>query len=484
MVGWWKGEGNANDSISTNNGTLSPTGVSYAPGMVGQAFRFDGANGYVQIPDADPLKPANVTIEAWVWLDPDLPANNGEQIVFKKNTWSAWFEGYSLLKIPIDNGDGTSSDRFQFCVSRQGDQVAINSQTIAQRGVWYHVAATYDGNQSILYVNGVAEASATPGFALDYGTDPVYIGTTGTWAPYLNMFGGIIDEVSIYNRALGSNELAAIYSAGSAGKCPTPVIVTQPASQSVMEGAEADLSVVAAGTGPLAYQWMFNGAVLPASTNATLAITNIHVSQAGSYTVVVSSPNGSVTSSNALVTVVERSVLIYTYSGTEKTTGGGSENSYTYSGQLFYFPDQTNGAFVGWATIGGKKQYWISPFSNYQLIVVTGRAGHAYSLLGRAGQGLDSSGRPQLWSYLHKGRNTRLTIARGTTFEFPSTFAFTGVHADTNSQTGKMTLSEATSTFMFSPNMTQSANNGGMTLLDLINGLSNALVQQGYLLQP
>ena len=65
--------------------------------------------------------------------------------------------------------------------------------------MWYHVAATYDGNQSVLYVNGAAEASATPGFALDYDTTPLFIGTTGTWSPYLNMFGGIIDEVSIYN---------------------------------------------------------------------------------------------------------------------------------------------------------------------------------------------------------------------------------------------------------------------------------------------
>jgi hypothetical protein len=112
---------------------------------VGLGFRLDGTNGYVQIPDSDALKPTNVTVEAWVWLDPSLPSQNGgEQIVFKKNTWSAWFEGYSLLKSTIDNGNGTYSDRFQFCVSRYGNQVAINSQTIAQRGVWYHVAGTYD----------------------------------------------------------------------------------------------------------------------------------------------------------------------------------------------------------------------------------------------------------------------------------------------------------------------------------------------------
>jgi hypothetical protein len=47
LVSWWKGEGNATDSVGTNNGALSPSGASYAPGLVGQAFRFDGTNGYV-----------------------------------------------------------------------------------------------------------------------------------------------------------------------------------------------------------------------------------------------------------------------------------------------------------------------------------------------------------------------------------------------------------------------------------------------------
>jgi hypothetical protein len=214
LVASWPAEENANSMVGSNNGILSASGVTFVQGKVGMGFRLDGTNGYVKVPDAPDLKPANVTVEAWVWLDPGTPPDHGgEAIIFKKNTWSAWFEGYSLVKDHVANSDGTYTDRFGFVVSCHGKQVALHSATVAQRGVWYHVAGTYDGSKSTLWVNGVAENSATPEFALDYGSDPVYIGTTGTWAPYLCMFAGIIDQPTIYNRALSADEIKQIYDA-------------------------------------------------------------------------------------------------------------------------------------------------------------------------------------------------------------------------------------------------------------------------------
>jgi len=214
LVASWPADGNAKGMGGGHNGILSKSGVTFAPGKVGMGFQFDGTNGYVKIPDSPALKPANVTVAAWVWLDPGTPPDHGtEAIIFKKNKASAFFEGYSLAMEHVDNGNGTATDRFSFVISSDGQQVILRSTTVAEHGVWYHVAGTYDGSKSTLWVNGVAEDSATPGFALDYDRTPVYIGTTGTWAPYLCMFEGIIDRPSIYSRALSAHEIKQIYDA-------------------------------------------------------------------------------------------------------------------------------------------------------------------------------------------------------------------------------------------------------------------------------
>ena len=130
LVGWWQGEGNANDNAGTNNAALFG-GATYATGKVGQGFRLDGTNAYVAIPDAAALKPANVTVEAWVWLDPNVTGPRNEAIIFKQNSWSFLFEGYSLLREDVDNGNGTYTRRFSFAITSGGNQIVTRSVTVA-----------------------------------------------------------------------------------------------------------------------------------------------------------------------------------------------------------------------------------------------------------------------------------------------------------------------------------------------------------------
>ena len=112
-------------------------------------------------------------------------------------------------------------------------------------------------------------------------------------------FKGLIDEVDFFNRALSASEIAAIYNAGVAGKCVTlipPFISVEPTNQTVISGADVTFSAVAGGTAPLSYQWRFNGTNLTGATATVLTLTNVQVSQSGSYTLVVSNVAGSITS--------------------------------------------------------------------------------------------------------------------------------------------------------------------------------------------
>ncbi len=79
-----------------------------------------------------------------------------------------------------------------------------------------------------------------------------------------------------------------------------PTITSQPASQTVTQGANVTLSVAATvSSGALSYQWRKEGLAIPSATGASYSITGVQPWQIGDYTVVVTDAGGSVTSSVA-----------------------------------------------------------------------------------------------------------------------------------------------------------------------------------------
>jgi len=82
-----------------------------------------------------------------------------------------------------------------------------------------------------------------------------------------------------------------------------PIIVVEPASQSVAIGASVTLSVSAQGTAPLSYQWRKDDTVILGATSASYALANAQTNDAGVYSAVVSNAFGSVSSSNATLRI-------------------------------------------------------------------------------------------------------------------------------------------------------------------------------------
>lgn len=295
LMDWWPGEGNANDVIGTNNGTLVG-GASYAVGEVGQAFSFDGSSGYVSIPDSSSMDSFtnHITIELWMKVNPLTVNSDWTGIVTKGN--SSWgLEGTRLAKTVTFIVSGSSSS-------------LLNGSRNVNDGQWHHVAAVYDGASMFLYVDGTLDVSQSATGLIAQNSYPMCLGVNaqGTHGTPMYFFNGLVDEVSLYNRALTASEIQAVYAVGSGGKCyipRPPGILVQPTNQTATAGGTASFSVTATGLLPLGFQWSFNGTNINGATNTLLTLTNVQVNQAGSYTVLVTNAFGSLLSSNAMLTV-------------------------------------------------------------------------------------------------------------------------------------------------------------------------------------
>jgi Concanavalin A-like lectin/glucanases superfamily/Divergent InlB B-repeat domain/Immunoglobulin I-set domain/Putative Ig domain len=209
LIAFWRGETDASDLVGGHNGTFFAGTTAITPrvarfGKVGGAFTFDG-KVHIQVPDSPTLKPAQVTLAAWVF--PMVQSGDYQTVVargFSTNGEDTWYLGLS---------GGGFPQFWTFPTSQLGGPFAI---PINQ---WTFLAATFDGTTKRLYVNGVEVVSKTGIPALVYDPAPVPVTIGADWesnVPFA-LFNGSIDEVTIYDRALTFNEITDVYNADHLG---------------------------------------------------------------------------------------------------------------------------------------------------------------------------------------------------------------------------------------------------------------------------
>jgi hypothetical protein len=223
LVGWWPGDGNAVDLAGGNDGALHG-GAGFAPGKVGQAFSFDGLKSSVDVPRAANLDMGKqVSVE--FWMQPD-----------RNNTMSTCCQGlvgtdYYLMEI---SGGWSRTIGLNWVINtgRLFHHTSDQNEAAFQLppGEWSYIVGTYDGQLMRLYVNGKEELQVKErGRVLPMLSDSfLSIGSEDGRTDCPNCIGrryfiGLIDEVSIYNRALTPEEILSIFAADDAGKCtPSP----------------------------------------------------------------------------------------------------------------------------------------------------------------------------------------------------------------------------------------------------------------------
>jgi hypothetical protein len=256
LISWWRFENSVLDNWDSNNGT-TPDGSAFVDAKVGHGFNF--AQRYVLVPDSPSLRPTNgLTIEAWINPSSGILTLTPPHTIFAKADAPSGL-GPQLTTFSYFLGT-TNNGRIIFRVSPSGTATGSASLSTSQAvptNQWTFVVATYDGTALRIYLNGNQAAQLTYSNGIFPGPSAVGIGAISTGVTAFTWpFFGIIDEVSIYNRALSSDEIQAIYKADFIGKClVAPTITAQPLSQSIPLNEDVKFSVSVLGSRPLKYQW-------------------------------------------------------------------------------------------------------------------------------------------------------------------------------------------------------------------------------------
>jgi PKD repeat protein len=202
LVAAWglnEGTGTATTDTSGNgNGGTLVNGPTWTTGKTGGALQFDGVDDRVRVADSNALDVTTAaTFEAWVY--PTVAPSAWRTILQKE------VEAYLLA---ASGGDGRPASGGTFngaCCSLVGAPSGLPINT------WTHVAATYDGLELRLFVNGAQVASAARTGSYQVNTGPLWMGGNAVYGEH---FKGKLDDVRVYNRALTPAEIQQDMAAG------------------------------------------------------------------------------------------------------------------------------------------------------------------------------------------------------------------------------------------------------------------------------
>lgn len=197
LVAYYPFDGDVKDYALNNDGTDN-TSAGYVSGKVGSdAKDFDGNDDWINIGETL-TGPSAFTLSAWI-KQPSFGSFN--EIAARADSDA------SQREYTFRTESGTSAiliyDSSNTAYKITGSSLSTNT--------WYHLAAIYDGVNLRLFENGSQVNSSTPSITIpDTGSGGITaIGRFGDQSS--EHFGGSIDDLRIYDRALSQPEIQALY---------------------------------------------------------------------------------------------------------------------------------------------------------------------------------------------------------------------------------------------------------------------------------
>jgi type II secretory pathway pseudopilin PulG len=199
---------NMNEGSGTTTGQGAYQGqiignATWTSGEVGSALHFDGVDSHVSVPDSPTLDLTTAgTVGAWIHMDSITPfggiIHKGDRPDFSDEAYTLQFWTGNTIILGLNNG-----------------QYMVQTTMAFSPNTWYYVVGTWDSTGMRIYVNGTLNNSTTSTGVAINSAGSLNIGAqTSTYydGTYHNFpFQGVIDEASIYNRALTSDEIKLYY---------------------------------------------------------------------------------------------------------------------------------------------------------------------------------------------------------------------------------------------------------------------------------
>lgn len=174
------------------------------PGAIGSAASFDGVDDVIVVSHVPAFETTEgLTVSVWLYLEA-LPTEFWA-LVTKPfgdglgNSWELYF---------YPGSDGTAP--LGFAVGTGMGFIEVAAPELPPVAEWVHVAATWDGAEATLWMAG----RAVGGFevpSLMFDDQAIFVGADDDHGPDLvGYFDGRLDDVRVYRRALGADEIAAL----------------------------------------------------------------------------------------------------------------------------------------------------------------------------------------------------------------------------------------------------------------------------------
>jgi len=225
LVGFWSFNGpdmNATKALDTsgqgNHGTFTNMDLnkSIVRGKLGQALNFDGVDDYVTGSATAIANATQFTVAMWVYRTKTGSTYGYFSTLGADGSVNGPFidGGFQI------DGDGWfGTERFRFIVDCDGGDIHVRNQSLVPLNTWTHIAVAWDGvcsaSNVLFYFNG-AQESAT---VLSGTAGGSYTAASGAFKIARRVsasnFGGLIDDVRIYNRALTGDEIKRLYKIGA-----------------------------------------------------------------------------------------------------------------------------------------------------------------------------------------------------------------------------------------------------------------------------